>query len=253
MEEAKKNGWIRLYRKLLEDSLWKTSTPEQKVLMITSLLMVNHKEKEWAWKGNKFKVPVGGMITSLESIKKNAGKKISFQKIRTFLEKFQKYGFLTNETTKTGRLIIVRKFSQYQSIKRKNNKGINKQVTNNQQTGNKQVTPNKNDKNDKNEKKDKKRYIYSRLINDIVSYLNSKTNKNFKTTTTKTISLIKARLNEGFNIDDFKKVIDIKTAKWKSDPKMCDFLRPETLFGTKFESYLQEKLGSDWENWEKGK
>ncbi len=90
-------------------------------------------------------------------------------------------------------------------------------------------------------------------ITEIVSYLNLKTEKNFKDTATKTISLIKARLNEGFNIDDFKKVIDIKTAKWKSDPKMCDFLRPETLFGTKFESYLQEKPGSDWENWEKGK
>jgi len=56
------------------------------------------------------------------------------------------------------------------------------------------------------------------------------------------ITKIKARLNDGYSLDDFKKVIDIKTLKWKSDPKMSDYLRPETLFGNKFESYLNEKI-----------
>ena len=77
---------------------------------------------------------------------------------------------------------------------------------------------------------------------EIIDYLNQKTGKNFKGTTTKTMSFIKARFGEGYVLDDFRSVIDKKTAKWKNDPKMCDYLRPETLFGTKFESYLNEKI-----------
>ena len=75
---------------------------------------------------------------------------------------------------------------------------------------------------------------------EIVQYLNQKAGKNFKHTTRKTQSLIKARLREGFTVDDFKRVIDNKTKEWKHDPKMSKYLRPETLFGTKFESYLNE-------------
>jgi len=55
------------------------------------------------------------------------------------------------------------------------------------------------------------------------------------------VAFIKARFNEGRTTDDFIHVIDIKCAKWLSDPKMIDFLRPETLFGNKFESYLNEQ------------
>jgi len=75
----------------------------------------------------------------------------------------------------------------------------------------------------------------------IISYLNKKTGKNFKDTTDKTIRLIKARFAEKFSPEDFKAVIDNQTSKWIADPKMVDYLRPETLFGTKFESYLQTK------------
>jgi len=76
---------------------------------------------------------------------------------------------------------------------------------------------------------------------DIVSYLNEKVGKSFKHKTAKTRSLIKARFKDGFTIDDFKQVIDIKTAQWLTDPNMNQYLRPETLFGTKFEGYLNEK------------
>lgn len=41
-------------------------------------------------------------------------------------------------------------------------------------------------------------------------------------------------------MEDFEKVIDTKTAQWLNDPIMNKFLRPETLFGPKFESYLNE-------------
>ncbi|MEB8713164.1 MULTISPECIES: conserved phage C-terminal domain-containing protein [unclassified Bacillus cereus group] len=75
---------------------------------------------------------------------------------------------------------------------------------------------------------------------DIISYLNEKVGKSFKHKTAKTRSLIKARFKDGFTIDDFKQIIDIKAAQWLNDSHMNQYLRPETLFGTKFEGYLNE-------------
>lgn len=86
----------------------------------------------------------------------------------------------------------------------------------------------------------KDNYILS--SKEIISYLNKKTNKNFSYKTKSTITHIKARLIEGRTVGDFKIVIDNKCAKWLPDVKMVDFLRPETLFGNKFESYLNEKI-----------
>jgi len=81
----------------------------------------------------------------------------------------------------------------------------------------------------------------STQINEIINYLNEKANTNYKTTTKKTRDLIKARFNEGFTMDDFKTVIDKKVKLW-TDTEFERFIRPETLFGTKFESYLNEKI-----------
>jgi len=79
---------------------------------------------------------------------------------------------------------------------------------------------------------------------EIVSYLNVQAKTAYRPATKKTKDLIKARWNEGFTLDDFKKVVDIKTAEWLNNKDMNKFLRPETLFGTKFESYLNQKGGS---------
>ncbi|WP_311482233.1 conserved phage C-terminal domain-containing protein [uncultured Anaerococcus sp.] len=79
------------------------------------------------------------------------------------------------------------------------------------------------------------------IIICVINYLNEKADKNYKSTTQKTKSLINARIKEGFTLDDFKKVIDTKTQQWKLSADMNRYLRPETLFGNKFESYLQEK------------
>nr|WP_249117082.1 conserved phage C-terminal domain-containing protein [Bacillus pumilus] len=74
-----------------------------------------------------------------------------------------------------------------------------------------------------------------KLITDL---LNQMSEKNYRHTTPKTQQLIKARWNEGFRFDDFKKVILAKCYEWRDNPDMSKFLRPETLFGTKFEGYL---------------
>lgn len=77
-------------------------------------------------------------------------------------------------------------------------------------------------------------------ISEIVNYLNEMTGQKYKSNTKTTVSLIRARLKEGFDIDDFKTVIYKKTQEWKNEPKMAGYLRPQTLFGTKFESYLNQ-------------
>jgi uncharacterized phage protein (TIGR02220 family) len=87
-------------------------------------------------------------------------------------------------------------------------------------------------------KEGKGRDIYSEAI----SYLNLKTGAFYKDTTPKTRELIDSRVKEGFTLEDFKKVIDNMTGKWGLDPKMKQFLRPHTLFGTKFEGYLNTKV-----------
>jgi uncharacterized phage protein (TIGR02220 family) len=75
-------------------------------------------------------------------------------------------------------------------------------------------------------------------FSEIINYLNEKIGTNYKASTKATKTKINARWQEGFKLDDFKRVIDCKAAAWQYDTKMNQYLRPETLFGTKFESYL---------------
>ena len=80
-------------------------------------------------------------------------------------------------------------------------------------------------------------------IVEIVNYLNSVSGKNFSSSTRNTIKHINARLEEGFTVDDFKTVIDTKCEEW-SGTDMAKYIRPDTLFGTKFESYLNQEDAS---------
>lgn len=76
-------------------------------------------------------------------------------------------------------------------------------------------------------------------IVEIVNYLNDVCGSSYRSTSKKTQSLIKTRLIEGFTVDDFKTVIDTKAKEWLRT-EQAKYLRPETLFGTKFEGYLQQ-------------
>ncbi|MEH7276698.1 conserved phage C-terminal domain-containing protein [Neobacillus vireti] len=80
---------------------------------------------------------------------------------------------------------------------------------------------------------------------EIIDYLNEKAGKNFKLSSIKTRELIHARYREGFTLEDFTRVINLKSADWLSNPAWNKFLRPETLFGTKFESYLNQQEGKN--------
>jgi len=86
--------------------------------------------------------------------------------------------------------------------------------------------------------------IYINNIKYIVEFLNAKTASKYKHTSAKTQTLIKARFKDGFTLEDFKQVIETKTAQWLGT-EMEKYLRPETLFGTKFEGYLNESTRSN--------
>lgn len=93
------------------------------------------------------------------------------------------------------------------------------------------------------------------ICKNVIDYLNMVCGTNYRSSTPKTRKQIKARMSEGFSENDFCTVIDKKSKEWFGTD-MEKYLRPETLFGTKFEGYLNQKnspqnnksSGIDWDN-----
>ena len=155
-------GWIKLHRKLQDSDMFKNLTSKQRDVMIQLIFLANHEPHEWEWKGKIFKVKRGQCITSIDGIKERCANDVSFQNIRTALVKLEKWQFLTNESTKTGRLITVLNYDRYQDKDIDANKDTNRQPTDSQQTANKQLTSNK--KNKEGLKNDKEYKIQQNLI-----------------------------------------------------------------------------------------
>lgn len=226
--------------------MYKALNSKQRDVMINCLLLANHEGKTWEWKGKLFKCKPGQFITSLNSLKKVCADDVTIRNIRTALDKLEKWGFLTNESTKTGRLITIVNWEKYQSKDKETDKDTDKEMTNDRQSTDKALTTNKNDKELYKNDKEYKKNIYSPAkkqdsipYKEIVDYLNMRTGSQYRSSTQKTRELIRARWNEGFELDDFKTVIDKKCVEWIGTD-MEKYLRPVTLFGTKFESYLNQ-------------
>lgn len=85
-------------------------------------------------------------------------------------------------------------------------------------------------------------------VTEIIDYLNERAHKNYKPNSKTTRRHINARLTEGYTVSDFKLVIGKKCSEWLGTD-MEQYLRPETLFGSKFEGYLNapapKRRGSD--------
>lgn len=77
------------------------------------------------------------------------------------------------------------------------------------------------------------------IIKATINYLNDKTGRNYKYNTPNTVKHLQARINEGYNDWDFMDVIDIKCDEWLGTD-MEKYLRPDTLFGSKFENYINQ-------------
>lgn len=79
------------------------------------------------------------------------------------------------------------------------------------------------------------------ICKEVISYLNLKAKKNFKVDTASHQKFIKARLKEGYVLEDFKKVVDIMVAKWQGT-EYEQYLQPQTLFGNKMDNYLNQPM-----------
>lgn len=75
----------------------------------------------------------------------------------------------------------------------------------------------------------------------IIEYLNNKLGTRYRTSSKNTQAKLNARLNEGYSLDDFIVVIDKKADEWIGT-ELEKHLTPDTLFGTKFEKYLNQKI-----------
>lgn len=145
------------------------------------------------------------------------------------------------ETTKAtqGIVITITNYSHYQDPENyeRNAERNDEETANGTRTERHRNNKKKNVKKENKEKNYKeKRYI---PFPEIIDHLNLRIGTSYKSTSKKTQSLISARWKEGFKIEDFKAVVDKKCVEW-AGTDMEKYLRPETLFGTKFEGYLNQ-------------
>lgn len=160
--------------------------------------------------------------------------KLTTQKVRTILKRFKEAGYIediANGKGTKGKETRVRLTMRQQLF---NNNETNKSEQLQQVKGDSQQQSN-NNVTTLSKKKEKDNNIYSLVID----YLNKKANTNYRPTTKNTQSFINARVKEGYTVEDFKKVIDSKSKEWLNTD-FEKYLRPATLFGTKFENYLNE-------------
>lgn len=102
----------------------------------------------------------------------------------------------------------------------------------------KKTTPKKAEKN-KSEKNDNGINM-NEVYESIISYLNQKAGTSYKSNTNSYKNIINSRFKDGYRLEDFYKVIENKSDDWYGTD-YAKFLRPETLFGNKFETYLNQK------------
>lgn len=178
-----------------------------------------------------FETGIAGYTVNQLVVNSDKRLELTTQKVRTILKKFKESGYIeilsSGSKGKESTLKITIKqqlFNNYSTNKSQylqGVEGIDQQLTNNNVTTLSKKKENNN--------------IYS----EVIDYLNLKANTNYRASTKNTQSLINARFKEGFTVEDFKKVIDNKSNSWIGT-EWEKYLRPQTLFGTKFENYLNE-------------
>ena len=220
------SGWIKLHRALLDNPVVMKDA-EHLAIWTWLLLNATHNGTDVMFHGKRITLKPGELTTGRQRIAKAL--KISEYKVQRVLKLFEDEQQIAQRTDRQCRLISILRWDEYQE---------DAQRLHNDCTTDAQRLHTKQECKKERMQEDNR---YSSSTREIVAYLNEMTGSHYKPGTRKTQDLIKARMNEGFTVDDFKTVIYKKTKEWKNDPKMVKFLRPETLFGNKFEGYLNQK------------
>ena len=212
--------------------MWEEKPFDKKSAWIDLLLMANHKNNKFPLGNEIIEVEQGSFITSEIKLMNRWG--WSKTKLRNFLKLLESEKMITKVVDRKKTTISIVNYKVYQGSEDQEKTTEKPQEDQEKTIEKPQEDTNKNDNNEKNDKN-------NIMVAEIISYLNEKTGKNFKSGVAKNRDLIKARLKEGYSVEDFKKVIDIKVTEWLNDENMSKFLRPETLFSNKFEGYLNQK------------
>ena len=189
-------------------------------------------------KYSDFNTNVAGYTVNQLVVNSDKRLNLTTQKVRTILKKFEKEGYIefisSGSKGKESTLKLMLKEKLFNNQQQCNNNLTNKseelqgvEKVEQQQTNNNLTILSK--------KKEKNKYIYS----EVIDYLNIKAGTSYRVNTKNTQSLINARIAEGYTVEDFKKVIDVKVENWLGT-EWEKYLRPQTLFGSKFENYLNE-------------
>jgi len=227
------NGWIKLHRKMLDNPVV-FKDADHVAVWVYLLLEATHKEHPTMFGGKKIMLKPGQLVTGRKKIAEKT--KVNEYKAMRILKTLESEQQIAQRTERYGSLITILAWDEYQDTAQQDEQQLHNDCTTTaQRLHTKQEW--KEGKNAKNVKKD----IYTPEYEEIVGYLNEMCGTSYRASSKKTQSLIRARLNEGYRVDDFKAVIYKKGKQWVNDPKMCKFLRPETLFSNKFEGYLNER------------
>jgi len=219
-------GWVKLHRKF-KNWEWSNS-PNHVAVFIHLILDAQFSESKYRGKD----VKVGQIITGRRRISTQTG--VSEQSVRTILNDLKATHELTIKNMAKYSIITITNWDDYQQ----STSISTSESTINQPSTNQQLTTYKNVKNVKNEISNTKPLAFD-AAKPIIDYLNKRISSSYKHYTKSTVSKINARLLEGYTVKDFHTVIDSKADQWQGSD-MAKYLRPETLFGNKFESYLQE-------------
>lgn len=251
------HGWICLYRSIVECELWNEKPFDRARAWIDLLLMANHKDKSFLFGNKVIEVKRGELITSQSKLSNRWG--WSRRKIQDYLKLLERLGMVSTKSTAKYTSVTVINYSKYQNLgtSESTTDGTTKeQVTSIKKAGKEQVTSTNNNveqcltttnngNNEEQVEQIKINTLSSKLdhsdIVTIIDYLNDMAGTHYRPQTNATVGLIKARMNEGFTVEDFKTVIGKKCYEWKNDSQYAKFLRPQTLFGNKFESYLNQQ------------
>lgn len=160
----------------------------------------------------------GQVVTSRKSLAEELN--LSEREIRTALTHLKSTNDIAIKSTTKFSIITVISFDDYQ--------GVTNTSTNERPSSDQRATTLK-------EKKEGNKG-YSREIVEIIGYLNQKAGTNYRDSTANTVKHLSARLKEGYTVEQIKVVIDSKVKEWQGTD-MSKYLRPDTLFGSKFESY----------------
>lgn len=255
-------GWVSIHRRIMKHWLYE----EKRVFSrfeawIDLVLLANYEDSKVMIDGQMKTVHRGQHLTSIRKLCERW--RWSNTKVVAFLDLLEKEGMIVRESDNKKTLITLVNYEKYQNETTQKRRGsLKKNDTETTQTTTHSSlelqgiedfeTTQKRHKNDTettqihtnnniNNNNNLNKYKDIVPFDEIIEYLNAKTGKQFRVSQVAR-QHINARWREGFRLEHFKTVIDKKTAEWLDDPRMEQYLRPQTLFGTKFESYLNQKV-----------